>query len=75
MYQSTTETPHQVIQIAACRFVVIRLAATLTGLTEVAIRKKIEKGVWAEGIHYRRAPDKRIYIDLEAYVKWVQGKR
>jgi hypothetical protein len=43
-----------------------------TGYTEKAVREKIRTGVWAEGIHYRRAPDGHILIDLEGYEKWVE---
>lgn len=57
------------------RFVRIRLAATLTGYTEKAIRRKIETGVWIEGQHYKRAPDNNILIDMEEYDKWVAGQQ
>lgn len=60
--------------LASARFVTIDLAATLTGLTAKAIRRKIERGVWLEGRQYRRQ-DGRIFVDLRAYEAWVQGKR
>lgn len=55
------------------RFVRIALAATLTGYTEKAIRRKIEEGVWIEGREYVRAPDGAILIDMTAYEKWARG--
>lgn len=58
-------------QVAAARFVTIALAATMTGLTAKAIERKIEKGDWAEGIHYRRR-DGRVYIDMRGFEKWVE---
>lgn len=61
------------IQVAPARFVTIELGAAVTGLTEKAIRRKIEEGVWVEGREYRRqVDDGRIYIDLRGYEKWVE---
>lgn len=45
-----------------------------TGYTDKAVRRKIEDGVWREGVEYRRAPDGTIHIDMEAYAKWVEGQ-
>jgi hypothetical protein len=67
-------TIEPVITLATARFVTIELAASLTGLTAKAIRRKMERGIWLEGRHYRKA-DGRIYIDLRAYEAWVIGKR
>lgn len=64
------------IQVAPARFVTIELGATVTGLTEKAIRRKIEDGVWIEGREYRRqVDDGRIYIDLKGYEAWVARAR
>ena len=57
--------------VAAARWVTIRLAAQLTGLTEKAIRRKIERGIWLEGVHWRRA-DGGIFIDMQRYNTWVE---
>ena len=40
-------------------------------MTQKAIRRKIERNVWAEGIHFRRR-DGGIFIDLPAVEKWVE---
>ena len=62
--------------VASARFVTIDLAASLTGLTAKAIRRKIEDGVWVEGREYRRqADDRRIYVDLKGYERWVARER
>ena len=53
--------------------VTIKKAAELTGLSEKAIRRKREEGVWREGREIVIGPDKRIYIDLNWYAKWVKG--
>ena len=59
------------VLVAPARLVRIRLAAAIMGLTEKAIRRKIERGVWLEGKHWRRA-DGGIYIDTRAVEKWVE---
>lgn len=56
-------------------YVTIPKAAEQIGLTEKAIRRKIENGVWIEGREYRRAPDSRVYISLEGVAKWVEGSK
>lgn len=54
------------------RYVRIKLAATLLGLTEPAIRKKMDRGTWIEGREYRRSPDGAIWIDLRGVEKWIE---
>jgi len=54
------------------RYVTVSLAAAITGLSEKAIRRKIEDGKWVEGREYRRSPDSGIFIDLRAYERWVE---
>lgn len=56
------------------RYVRIVRFCELTGLTEKAVREKIRTGAWAEGIHYRRAPDGHIVIDLQGYEAWIEGR-
>lgn len=50
----------------------IRRAAEALGLTEKAIRRKIEEGVWVQGRHYHRGPDNHIYIDIPGVQRWVR---
>jgi hypothetical protein len=45
-----------------------------TGYTEKAVRRKIDSGVWVEGIHFRRAPDGHITMNMLEYYRWVEGK-
>lgn len=59
------------VAVAPARYVRIPLAATLTGLTEKAIEKKIEDGIWLEGHEYKRK-GREIYIDMKGYEKWVE---
>lgn len=45
------------VQVAPSMYVTIRLASYITGLSEKAIRRKIEDGKWIEKREYRRSPD------------------
>lgn len=56
------------------RYVTIRGAAVALGMSEAAIRKRIERGVWLEKVHYRRSPDSRIWIDMKGIEKWVEAE-
>jgi hypothetical protein len=56
-------------------YVTVPLAAALTGLSEKAIRRKIEDGKWVEGREYRRAPDGGIYISMTGYQQWVERQQ
>lgn len=59
------------MEIRPAQWVTIALAATMTGLTVIAIRRKIGRGVWLEGRNWRKA-DGGIYIDMREYEKWVE---
>lgn len=56
------------------RYVTTKRLAEATGYTEKALRHKVDRGVFAEGIHYRRAPDGRLLFDVEEFEKWVEGE-
>ncbi len=57
--------------VAPARFMSIKGAAAVLGLTEASIRARIARRVWLEGKHYRKAPDGRIFIDLKAIEAWI----
>lgn len=59
-------------RVPPSRFVLIPVASAVTGYTIKAIEKKIERGDWAEGKEYRRAPDGHIFVDLHGFEKWVE---
>ena len=61
-------------QIAPAPYVTIALAAIITGLTEKAIRRKIEDGKWIEGREYMRSPDNGLFISIQGYKQWVERK-
>jgi hypothetical protein len=55
-----------------CPYVVIDKAAEITGYSRRAIEEKIAKGVWLEGIVWRKAPDGRRLISLQGFQQWVE---
>jgi hypothetical protein len=63
----------EIVALADC--VLIPLAAKATGLSEKAIRRKIDDGVWLEGREYHRGPDGHIYISIPGYLQWVESGR
>jgi hypothetical protein len=56
-------------------YVTITMAATMTGYSPKAIRRKIESGVWLEGREFRRAPDGHVLISVKGYELWVERGR
>ena len=58
--------------VAPARYVTIKAAAVALGLSEGAIRKRLERGLWLENAQFRRAPDGRIWIDLKGVERWVE---
>lgn len=67
-----SSTAEQAVQVAPAPYVTIPLAAGITGLSEKAIRRKIEDGKWLEGREYRRSPDGGIFISIRGYQQWVE---
>lgn len=45
-----------------------------TGYAADAVQKKIKRGVWREGVHFRRAPDGHVLMDLRAYHAWAENQ-
>jgi hypothetical protein len=61
------------LAVAPARYVLLPLANAITGYTVKAMERKIERGDWAEGKVWRRAPDGRILIDILGYQRWVES--
>ena len=53
------------------RYVLIKKASELTGYSIQAIESKIAKAQWLEGAHYVKAPDGRVFIDLQGVERWI----
>ena len=51
-----------------------RYFAKVSGYTEKALRDKISTGVWVEGLHYYRAPDRHILINVKEVEKWQRNE-
>ena len=60
--------------VLPARYVLLQLATALTGYSVKAMQRKIERGDWAEGKVWRRAPDRRVMIDLTGYQKWAESQ-
>lgn len=57
----------------AVRFATIKKFSELTGYTEGAVRQKINRGEWLQDHMFRKAPDGRILIDIEAFNDWADN--
>ena len=55
-------------------YVTTKKLSEMTGYTEEAIRTKVKKGIWQKSIHYFKAPDGRLMMNLEAVFNWIEGK-
>ena len=55
-------------------WVLIKKLADLTACTEDAVRAKIKRGVWLQGVHWRKAPDGWIHFTLHAIQAWIGGR-
>lgn len=67
-----TELKEAPAAVAPAPYVTIALAAQITGLSEKAIRRKIEEGKWLAGREYRRSPDGGLFISIKGYMSWVE---
>ena len=57
--------------VKSARIVTVELAAAMMGLSEEAIRKRLQRGIWVEGKQFRKAADGRVWIDTEGIEAWV----
>ena len=56
------------------KWVLINRLSDMTGLSEQAIYAYIKKGVWLQEIHYRKAPNNRLFFNTESIERWIEGK-
>ena len=54
-------------------WVKLKKAAQCTGYTERALYGKISRGQLEEGIHWIKAPDGRLLIDMDALTQWIES--
>ncbi len=43
-------------------------------MTEQAIYAYVKKGLWRLDIHYRKAPNGRLFFNILEIEKWIEGK-
>lgn len=55
-------------------WVLINKLSDATGYTDDAVRAKRKRGVWIEGVHWRKAPDGRLFFNLPEIQKWIEKK-
>lgn len=60
--------------ISANDYVTIDKCSELMGLSAEAIRQYKKKGQWREKIHWYKAPNGRIFINIKAVNSWITGK-
>jgi hypothetical protein len=63
--------PDRTHGVAPAPFVTIELFARISGYSEKAIRRKIERGVWLQGREFVRAPDGHVLISTKGYAQWA----
>ena len=56
------------------RWIRLNRFCSLTGYSEDAVYAKIRKGQWRENLHWRKAPDGHIMINVEIFERWVEGQ-
>ena len=56
-------------------YVTTNKLSEMIGYTPEAIRNKVKKGVWHKTIHYIKAPDGRLMMNVEMINKWIEGKK
>jgi len=44
-----------------------------SGYTVAALRAKIRRGQFIEGIHFKYAPDGRVHFNVKAFNQWIEG--
>jgi hypothetical protein len=64
-----------IASVSPAPYITVALAATITGLSERAIRRKMQDGKWLEGREYRKSPDGGIFISIKGYMAWVERGR
>jgi len=56
-------------------WVLVHKLTELTGYSDDAIRAKLRRGDWQYDVHWRKAPDNRIVLNVAAIQNWMGGGR
>ncbi|WP_257294862.1 hypothetical protein [Endozoicomonas sp. YOMI1] len=60
--------------MSGIEWITVKKMAEETGYTEKAIRKKVSKGNWPQGLVWRHAPDNRLLFSKTGYNKWAESR-
>lgn len=60
--------------MADIEWVTVKKMAEETGYTERALQDKVTKGVFPQGIVWRKAPDGRRLFSKKSYNKWAESQ-
>lgn len=55
-------------------WMLIPKACEIIGYTDDAVRAKIKHGIWRKGVHWLKGPDGRIFLNIVAIMRWIEGK-
>lgn len=55
------------------KWITVKKFAGNSGYTIKAIYTKVERGVWKCDLHWRKAPDGRLFINSKEIENWVEG--
>ncbi|MFN8770503.1 MAG: hypothetical protein ACK5Z5_08720 [Neisseriaceae bacterium] len=61
----------EIITLPVLKWVKLKQFCNLTGITEMAVRKKRHEGKWGEQI-VKSAKDGMLYVNIEEYYKWIE---
>ena len=68
---TSTDSMQSEIRMRSAQFVTIALASLMTGLSEKAIRRKIEEGKWLVGREVFKSPDGGVFVSIQGFENWV----
>ena len=66
--------PPSAVSPIPLKWVTLQLYSASSGYSVGALRQKIRRGHFAEGLHFRKAPDGRVLINVEACQNWGGAK-
>ncbi len=55
------------------KWITLKKLSELSGMTEESARSCKKNGYWRDGVHWRKAPNGRIFICVNAVEKWIEG--
>lgn len=53
------------------KWITLKRFCEISGYSPKAIYNKKDRGIWKQNIHWRKAPDKKIFISPDAIDLWI----